>query len=224
MAYVYDAISLKNGREVNMDSLLMKERAIGGQDVCMAVVCDGVGSMADGAFAAYTAVRQLSAWFEGLRDTRRLGLRLRDKVAELDRTITESAQQKGIKTGCTLSALIVAEEQYYIVHAGDSRIYGYQDGVLEQLTIDHSTNGKLSSCVGRNGNATLYYNEGTSSKRLFFLCSDGLYKRMDPVFFVRALSKAGFRPFRKTIAQLTQYVIERGERDNISLVLLKTEK
>ena len=58
MACLYDGISLQNQRPVNMDSLLMKERAIDGRSVCMAVVCDGVGSMTDGAFAASSAVRQ----------------------------------------------------------------------------------------------------------------------------------------------------------------------
>lgn len=224
MAYVYDGISLKNGRDTNMDSLLIKERAIGGEDVCMAVVCDGVGSMADGAFAASAVVHQLNEWFEALKDTHRLGLRLRDTVTELDRTITAMATEKGLQTGATVSALMVIAERYFIVHAGDSRIYGYQDGALVQLTIDHSIDGKLSSCVGRSGHTTLYYNEGIRDGMLFLLCTDGLYKRMDQAFFKKTLSKARSKPFRKIMEQLTQFVIERGERDNISLALLKSEK
>ena len=37
----YDGLSLQNGRGTNMDSLLLKERTIGGRSVCIGVVCDG---------------------------------------------------------------------------------------------------------------------------------------------------------------------------------------
>ncbi|MDX1694422.1 MAG: bifunctional protein-serine/threonine kinase/phosphatase, partial [Ketobacteraceae bacterium] len=40
---------------------------------------------------------------------------------------------------CTLSALILKSQSAYIFHVGDSRIYRYRDGDLEQLTHDHVT-------------------------------------------------------------------------------------
>lgn len=57
MACVYDGISLTNGRAVNMDSLLLKSRTVAGTEVCLAAVCDGVGSLADGALSAQWASR-----------------------------------------------------------------------------------------------------------------------------------------------------------------------
>ena len=212
MACLYDGISLQNQRPVNMDSLLMKERAIDGRSVCMAVVCDGVGSMTDGAFAASSAVGG------------RLGLRLRDAVREVDRTIAQTAQRRGLKTAATLSALVVDGERYYIVHAGDSRIYGCWDGVLTQLTQDHSSGGKLTSCIGRSGEAELYYNEGRCGEGIFLLCTDGLYKRMDPAFLQEELFRATPRTLGRAIRRLTRYVMERGERDNISLALVIRER
>ncbi len=224
MACLYDGISLQNQRPVNMDSLLMKERAIDGRSVCMAVVCDGVGSMTDGAFAASSAVRMLGSWFDQLRETGRLGLRLRDAVREVDRTIAQTAQRRGLKTAATLSALVVDRERYYIVHAGDSRIYGCWDGVLTQLTQDHSSGGKLTSCIGRSGEAELYYNEGRCGEGIFLLCTDGLYKRMDPAFLQEELFRATPRTLGRAIRRLTRYVMERGERDNISLALVIRER
>lgn len=224
MVCLYDGISLRNQRSVNMDSLLMKERSIGGRSVCMAVVCDGVGSMTDGAFAASSAVRMLGSWFDQLRETGRLGLRLRDAVREVDRAIAQTAQRRGLKTAATLSALVVDGERYYIVHAGDSRIYGYWDSELVQLTQDHSLGGKLTSCIGRSGEVELYYNEGRCEEGIFLLCTDGLYKRMDPIFLKEELSRVVPRTLEKTIRCLTKYVIERGERDNISLALVIRER
>ena len=65
-AYLYDGMSLQNKRKSNMDSLLLKERRIDGQNVYLAVVCDGVGSLENGGFAAATAVRLLSDWFDSV--------------------------------------------------------------------------------------------------------------------------------------------------------------
>lgn len=80
MACVYDGISLTNGRAVNMDSLLLKSRTVAGTEVCLAAVCDGVGSLADGALSAQWAVQMLYNWLENLEDAEELGARLRDYV------------------------------------------------------------------------------------------------------------------------------------------------
>ena len=60
LEFVYDGICLQNGREANMDSLLLTEKRISGVPSLLAVVCDGVGSMADGAFASVETVRMLN--------------------------------------------------------------------------------------------------------------------------------------------------------------------
>lgn len=57
MAFFYDGISLQNGRSVNMDSLLLDSWQVGDEELCLAAVCDGVGSLTDGAFAASSAAR-----------------------------------------------------------------------------------------------------------------------------------------------------------------------
>jgi serine/threonine protein phosphatase PrpC len=66
MDYLFDGVSLKNGRETNMDSLLLTARKINKTPTLLAVLCDGVGSMADGAFASIESVRLLNDWFSGL--------------------------------------------------------------------------------------------------------------------------------------------------------------
>ncbi len=220
----YDGMSLQNGRDANMDSLLLKERTIGGCSVSIGVVCDGVGSLRDGAFAASTAVRLLSNWLDALEEPRCLGLRLRDAVHRADRTVAELAAGQGVRTAATLSALVVDQEYYYIVHTGDSRIYGCWDGELVLLTQDQEEGGKLTSCIGRPAEAVLYYNEGPSRGGTFRLCSDGLYKRMDKDFLQEELSRVTPRTIRRTMERLTGYVIARGERDNISVALMMSKK
>jgi serine/threonine protein phosphatase PrpC len=174
--YLFDGASLQNKRNSNMDSLLLRMRTIGGQKTLIAVVCDGVGSTEDGAYAASTAARMLSEWFGALENTERVGLRMRDAISVINNHIASSAKADKLDTASTLSALLLADGKHYIVHAGDSRIYCLHNGTLLQLTKDDtSETGKLTSCIGRKENIDLFYSEGAADERTFLLCSDGLY-------------------------------------------------
>lgn len=219
----YDGISLRNRRPTNMDSLLVKERTIAGEWICLAVVCDGVGSLESGALAASQAVRQLGAWLNGLEDISRAGLNLRQAVLRINEQIIDQARNLGIRTATTLSALLLTGGRYYIVHAGDSRIYSWGEEGLRQLTRDDITQeGKLSECIGRSSRPSLFYSEGESEKRIFLLCSDGLYKRMEPDYLSRQLERADRGEFRKAMEHLVEYVVDRGEPDNISVAIVKS--
>ena len=164
MAYIFDGISLQNKRDTNMDSIMLAQRRLDGLNLYLGAVCDGVGGLEDGGFAASEAVRYLKCWFDTLPDARRMGIRLLEAVGEADRTISEEAKQMRMKTATTLSALLLEVDgmesnRFYIVHAGDSRIYSYRDGVVSQLTVDQSSNGKLTSYIGRYGRTKLFYEE-----------------------------------------------------------------
>ena len=95
--YSYDGISLQNQRAVNMDSLLLKTRMIQGRNFCIAVVCDGVGSMQDGQFAAVTAVTLLNHWFSQIEDDCVCGPCLREQVLKVNRAIMRRRRTGGSK-------------------------------------------------------------------------------------------------------------------------------
>ncbi len=223
MAFFYDGISLRNGRDVNMDSLLLKSRQVSGRTFCMAAVCDGVGSLADGAFAASLAAQMLSNWFENLEDTERLGPRLLSYAASVNQGIV--AQARGMKTACTLSCLLLGETGYCVVHAGDSRIYLWEDGNMRQLTPDQVREGRLTSAVGRWDQPDIFYAEGPRQPgQRFLLCSDGLYKRMEPALLADAMERFTRRGMGRTLRRLTEHVIGLGERDNISAALVMNDE
>lgn len=221
MAFHYDGASLRNRRCVNMDSLLLKTRTVQGTKLYLAAVCDGVGSLADGGFAASSAVRMLCNWFENLEDTACLGLRLRDYIFSVNLAITTKARSRQLRTASTLSCLLLWDGQYCIVHVGDSRVYTWEGGALRQLTRDQVRGGKLTAAVGHRDVTDVFYTEGRYAPgQRFLLCSDGLYKRMDPALLAGALQKLSRRNLQKTIRQLTDYVIDQGEQDNVSVALL----
>lgn len=221
MACVYDGISLTNGRAVNMDSLLLKSRTVAGTEVCLAAVCDGVGSLADGALSAQWAVQMLYNWLENLEDAEELGARLRDYVQTMNLAIRTKAPQQQVETACTLSCLLLWRQWYCLAHVGDSRIYLWEQGALRQLTQDQARRGRLTQAMGHREHVTVFFQQGEQrGEQRFLLCSDGLYKRMEPEILGACMARLNRRSLQKALRQLTEHVISQGERDNISAALL----
>lgn len=221
MACVYDGISLTNGRAVNMDSLLLKSRTVAGTEVCLAAVCDGVGSLADGALSAQWAVQMLCNWLENLEDAEELGARLRDYVQTMNLAIRTKAQKQQAETACTLSCLLLWRQWYCLAHVGDSRIYLWEQGALRQLTQDQARRGRLTQAMGHREHVTVFFQQGEQrGEQRFLLCSDGLYKRMEPETLGACMARLNRRSLQKALRQLTEHVISQGERDNISAALL----
>lgn len=221
MACVYDGISLTNGRAVNMDSLLLKSRTVAGTEVCLAAVCDGVGSLADGALSAQWAVQMLYNWLENLEDAEELGARLRDYVQTMNLAIRTKAQKQQVETACTLSCLLLWRQWYCLAHVGDSRIYLWEQGALRQLTQDQASRGRLTQAMGHREHVTVFFQQGEQrGEQRFLLCSDGLYKRMEPETLGACMARLNRRSLQKALRQLTEHVISQGERDNISAALL----
>ncbi|MDR2357384.1 MAG: serine/threonine-protein phosphatase [Oscillospiraceae bacterium] len=223
--YLYDGLSLQNGRNSNMDSLLLAEREIAGKNVLLAVVCDGVGSMRDGAFAASLAVKCMSEWFRELSDVERVGLRMRDEALKVNGRIIERAKENSLETAATFTAMFFAENRYYLAHIGDTRAYSFERGGAAQLTVDDvSDGGKLTACIGRFANPVFYCAEGDADGKIFLICSDGLYKRMELASAFAGVDIKRRKDVKKIIRQLAGRAIERGERDNISLALIIPKK
>jgi serine/threonine protein phosphatase PrpC len=222
--YLFNGISLQNGRQSNMDSLLLKCGLVCKTNAMLAVVCDGVGSLTDGAFASGTAVRKLSEWFDTISSTEHIGLRMRDVVLEINEHVISEAKQRNIETASTLSALLLIKSGYYIAHIGDSRIYCLENETMTLLTNDDvSETGRLTAYIGRTDSIFPQYSEGTATGKTFLICSDGLYKRMDMDFVITKLKMLNKKKLKEALETLPRYVIERDEQDNITLALVKIE-
>jgi len=225
--FLFTGASLQNGRSSNMDSLLIKQRSIDNSDAILAVVCDGVGSLEDGGLAAGMAVHLLNDWFDSIESTARIGIKMRDYVLDVNAKIIAQAKENKKNTATTLTALLLLDSTYFITHVGDSRAYSYcniNEELLQITTDDVSEAGKLTSVIGRVLNILPQYYEGSIAGKTFLICSDGLIKRMDVEYLsteikLRTKTKKDMKIITKT---LPQYVIGRGERDNISFALLRS--
>ncbi len=222
MAYIFDGVSLQNKRKNNMDSLLIKKIDLNGQEVLLAVVCDGVGSLNEGDIASKVSVTMLNEWFSSLSSLENIGLQLRNKIIDINQYIIEQSQENNIVTASTLSALIICKNYYYVAHLGDSRIYKYACDELSLISFDDvSDSGKLKGYIGKNEDIFIHYMEDTFDEAVFLLCSDGLYKKLDEQFLQYMLIINDQQDIKDAIQQLVNTAIQNNEEDNISVAIIK---
>jgi protein phosphatase len=122
------------GSHVPSDELLRERKGL------LYVLADGVGGQLAGEVASATAVGTIIEEYFAPSNHARIEPALRQAVQTANLRIFNQAQanpeQRNMAT--TVSALALAGGHAYIAHVGDSRIYHWRNGVLTQLTQDHS--------------------------------------------------------------------------------------
>jgi PPM family protein phosphatase len=142
-------------RDHNEDNYLVDKK------LGLYVVCDGMGGHAAGEVASALAVRTFHEEFkknyEFVEDyvagktgaekvTRRQILKMLENAINRSSSRVHAEAQKDQEKrgmGTTLVSILVAGQQAFVVWVGDSRIYLLRDGVLEQLTEDHTVYNEL---------------------------------------------------------------------------------
>ena len=104
------------------------------------VVADGMGGHAGGDVASALAIRHLvhlDRPYSSVEEAREELYRgILDAGKELSRTVSDHPELTGM--GTTLSGMVRIGDKVVVAHIGDSRIYLLRDGVLEQITADHT--------------------------------------------------------------------------------------
>ncbi len=106
-------------------------------------VADGIGGHSCGEVASNLACKELERLFDDMDPRSDTGLvveRIEELVYAIDGRIRQGGKENPDceNMGTTLSALLIAEDFGVTVHVGDSRIYRLRNGVLSQLTSDHT--------------------------------------------------------------------------------------
>ncbi|MCW2792570.1 MAG: protein phosphatase domain protein, partial [Nocardioides sp.] len=208
----------------------------------VALVADGVGGAAAGEVASATAAYVVSATalsrFGGEPEAI-----IRDAVSLartcLRRGIDQDPSRAGMAT--TLSVVVCDGERVVLGHVGDSRAYLLRDGVLRQVSVDHTyvqhmvdTGQLTSAAVARHPwrHVVLRSLDGDPCADLLdvdlvdlrvrlgdrlLLCSDGLSDLVDETRVAEVLRLGDPH---SAAAVLTQSALEAGGRDNITCVVL----
>ncbi len=220
-------------RTVNQDAYLDRP------DLGLWAVADGMGGHSDGALASHAIVEGLAQ----LPHPRRLGSAAREvrgilrrvNQALLDRA---AALLDGDIIGSTVVTLLAVGGHCAMLWVGDSRAYRLRDGVLTQLTTDHSQvqamiDAELLSPEWSEGHAlsnVLLRAIGSDTpvevdgkiERLragdrYLLCSDGLFRELDHEALTAALDQI---PPADCAKSLVQQACDRGGRDNVTTVVI----
>ena len=239
-------------RATNQDSALVKHAVYGGSEVLLAVLSDGMGGLSRGEVASATVVRACAKWFEEALpfeleqvNLRVIGEKWALLLKELNTQIGAAAQA-GREMGTTCTGLLLIDGQYVLVHVGDTRAYHLASGI-RQLTTDQTfvarevsrgtmtlaeaaldkRQNMLLQCIGASPIVAPEILTGQVGPGAYLLCSDGfrhvisdgeLYESLNPVNLVNRDA------MHSNVRYLIDEVKRRGERDNISVILIKAEE
>jgi protein phosphatase len=226
--YVIGTATHIGGRDTNQDAVLVSDELF--------AVADGLGGLRDGEVASRLALDTLDAAFAADRSVS--GLLTACRTA--NEAVWLQANGQDATMGTTLVALAMTSDAAMVVfHVGDSRLYRFRGGRLEQLTHDHTViadlirSGELSEedakthpyrhvltrAIGVIPDVDIDY-AGLPSKpgdRLL-LCTDGLFKALTPDELMVVLA-AEAKP-QQTADQLVTSAVAREAEDNVTVMII----
>lgn len=205
------------------------------------LVADGMGGHAAGDIASQLVVDTLRMAVQRAAEpsVQLLTNALQQANAELYRYSEQHLS--GNTAGSTVVVLLIDKWHYHFMWAGDSRGYILRNGVLRQLTRDHSQvndmvdEGLLSSdeaethelanvitrAVGVDNEVTVDVVSGVwQSGDLFLLCSDGLNKELSDAEISQYLTHTNLAEANRA---LLHSCLVAGARDNVTSVLVRVE-
>jgi len=169
------------------------------------------------------------------------------QIDAVNQKIIRYSERTGLNMGTTLTALLIYGDQYYVCNVGDSRLYRIEKQ-LQRVTVDQTVVAQevrmgilteeeaendprrniLLQCVGASAVVEPQFDSGfVGDLATFVLCSDGLIHKItaDEIY-------NQFRPevlidkeaVENACTSLTSIAMERGEKDNITVIGIVVRK
>jgi len=117
----------------------------------LAIVADGMGGLAMGRDSSATAVQTFLSSYAAKEPDEKIAAVMERSLHAANRAVNRKAAEAGVEgdAGTTLVAVAIYQGLLYRISAGDSRIYLYRDGALQQLTTDYNYGRVLDRMVER---------------------------------------------------------------------------
>lgn len=207
------------------------------------VVCDGMGGHSAGEVAARLAVEAVQEFrFEGQDPQGEVRSAIEHAQQRILGAAEENAAYYGMGTTITLAYLNSLDgggAELTLGHVGDSRGYAYCDGVLKQLTNDHSVVGELlrsgtiTAAEARNHDKRHVLTQALGSMQIeieliskqlpagsyVLLCTDGLTDVIADHEIERILNRAS--EYENPAQELVNLANASGGPDNVTVILAK---
>ena len=242
-----------NVRKGNEDSLFWDA------DLGLFVVADGMGGHNAGEVASQLAVEAIKGFLARSRDGEDFtwpygldpelsfpGNRLMTSIKLANRRVFKAGESRDEYTGLgtTVVAALVDEDQLTFSGVGDSRIYTFLDGRLEQLTQDdswvatvlarelgkddaalatHPMRHVLTNVLGAREPMEMDVAERTLAPgETLLLCSDGLHGALDDQTLEKVMASG--ESVQAIAEELLRLALERDGSDNITALVVRYEK
>ena len=219
---------------IRNDSFNTKIELAPGKRTILAVA-DGMGGHNSGEVASSDALHNLHFFFNDIPTGLTAGEFNEMMVVWLE-SINLIVESKGRNDdrfkgmGTTLVGIAYYGGDFFSMNCGDSRLYRLRNGLLEQLTTDHSLNNMLGStkhssiitnCIG-GGNKNSYMDivkmtDDIQSSDIYLLCSDGLSDMLNDQQIEILLKSGG------DADALCQAAVEAGGFDNVSACVIEVK-
>ncbi|GHH05335.1 protein phosphatase [Streptomyces lanatus] len=202
-------------------------------------IADGMGGAAAGEVASSEAISTIVALDDDIPGSdilTSLGTAVQRANDQLRAMVEEDPQLEGM--GTTLTALLWTGQRLGLVHVGDSRAYLLRDGVLTQITQDHTwvqrlvdegriteeeatTHPQRSLLMralgsGEHVEPDLSIREVRAGDR-YLICSDGLSGVVSHQTLEDTL--ASYQGPQETVQELIQLALRGGGPDNITVIV-----
>jgi protein phosphatase len=210
-------------------------------DVGLWAVADGMGGHDAGDLASQLIIQAL----DGISSTTTAMQLLEEtetRIFEANRQIIDISRQRGgAVIGSTVAILLISEDHYACIWAGDSRLYLVSHGTVRQVSRDHTeveemiASGVMTSeearhlpqnvitkAVGVHKTPELEIVTGAFEESdIFVLCSDGLTKHVSDKEILQQVSSGSAQ---SSCDALVELALNRGGLDNITVVVVRSTR
>jgi len=243
-------------RQNNEDSYFADDES------CLFIVADGMGGHQAGEIASKTAVDNFSSYF--INNLNKNNFRYSENDAnDENKEINESIQKilidsaayankkiynLGLKNkhlagmGTTLTSVFIFNNNAYVLHVGDSRLYLFRENNLNLLTEDHTLvfqlykkgiisyedtfshpqRNYLTSVLGENEISNLEcFKVQLYKGDIMLLCSDGLNSMIKDNAIKDIMNKFKDKTAQNIAEKFILHANKNGGKDNITAIIIK---
>lgn len=199
--------------------------------VCLGVF-DGMGGEQYGEEASFLAAKILKSKMRENRTGKIPGDILLETCDMANEAIyKKTLELKAKRIGTTAAMIYLQYDRIWVCNVGDSKVYRLRDGMLSQLSFDHTgkaeNGGKpgLTQHLGMNPEEITLFpyiaDDSIKPGDKFLICSDGLTDMVSEEEIKRILDQEQF--LLKCNRLLMETALNCGGRDNITIITCKIE-
>ena len=204
-----------------------------GDYLLVAIVCDGMGGLKDGAMVSRMIVDSVVSWTEEFTPSSP-----DSSIKSLKMVLMEAESKMMIEypgSGTTVSIVIGTEEWWLSAHIGDSRCYVvsndiwrtsdhspveemFREGIIDEDSMNTSCFSNIvSKYIGGGFAGELEVDDISTGWKRVVVCSDGAFGYMNTSDFKTLLTTA------RTAEDIVISSLDNGGRDNTTVVILNRD-